>query len=80
MGRSPIGDGQAARALRLAGASAALRQAYTVPAAPSERDVLDSAPEAALVALSAKEAAVARSAAQSITLQQAVAEALDEGV
>jgi hypothetical protein len=72
------GQGQMERALRVAGASAALRQRAGYQAPAPERSELEQAVEAARRTLGDAAAAAAWTAGQALTLDQAVDEALDE--
>ena len=72
------GQGQMERALRVAGASAALRQHAGYQAPAPERSELEQAVEAARRTLGDAAAAAAWTAGQALTLDQAVDEALDE--
>lgn len=68
--------GQPERALRLAGAAAALREAISAPLSPPEQAQLDAALAPARAALDAAEQAAAAAQGRALSAEQAVAEAL----
>jgi tetratricopeptide (TPR) repeat protein len=72
-------QGQAERALRLAGAAAALREAISAPLSPIDQAALDRWLAPARQALSEATCTAAWEAGRKLTLEQATAEALDEG-
>jgi hypothetical protein len=69
-------QGQARRALRLAGAAAALREAMDAPLPPPERAVHEQRLEPTRQALGEPAAAATWAAGQALSLEEAVAEAL----
>jgi non-specific serine/threonine protein kinase len=71
-----IADGQAERALRLAGAVTALAEAAALRLLAPEQEVLAGAVDAARAALDERAATAAWAAGQAMTLEQAIAEAL----
>ena len=70
-------EGQAKRAARLFGAAEALREAIGAPLHPVERDVYDRAVAAARAALSEEAFATAWAEGRAMTMEQAVAYALE---
>jgi len=74
--RLAAAEGQAARALRLGGATAALRQTYGVAIGPSQQAAFRRALESAWQALREEEATAAWEQGRAMTLEQALAFAL----
>ncbi len=70
--------GRGARAARLLGAAAALRETLGAPQPPQEREETEQAVAGARAALGETAWAAAVAAGQKLTLEQAIAEALDE--
>jgi DNA-binding NarL/FixJ family response regulator len=74
--RLAAAEGQAARALRLGGATAVLRQTYGVAIGPSQQAAFRRALESAWQALREEEATAAWEQGRAMTLEQALAFAL----
>jgi hypothetical protein len=70
-------QGQALRAARLAGAAAALRDALDVPLRPNQREVYDQAMRTVRAALGEESFSAAWAEGQALSLEQAIALALE---